>query len=167
LRVLLKKGEINRGPLDMNEVVDSVLKLIRSDLVNQHIAVDVQITPDLPLVDGDEVQLQQVLLNLIVNACDAMAEVKAIERRLLVQTEVAGGREVRVSISDQGRGISPEELEHIFEPFFTTKKAGTGLGLAVCRTIISAHGGELRAVNNPQRGATFQFTLPATAQGTE
>jgi len=167
LRVLLKKGEINRAPLDMNEVVDSVLKLIRSDLVNQHIAADVQLTPDLPLVDGDEVQLQQVLLNLIVNACDAMAEVKAIERRLLVCTEVADGREVRVSISDQGRGISPEELERIFEPFFTTKKVGTGLGLAVCRTIISAHGGELRAVNNPQRGATFQFTLPATAQGTE
>ncbi|MBV9877314.1 MAG: hypothetical protein JO025_21475, partial [Verrucomicrobia bacterium] len=99
--------------------------------------------------------------------CDAMAEVKAIERRILVRTEVAGGREVRVSLSDQGRGISPEGLERIFEPFFTTKKVGTGLGLAVCRTIISAHGGELRAVNNPQRGATFQFTLPAAARGTE
>jgi two-component system, LuxR family, sensor kinase FixL len=167
LRVLLKKGEINRAPLDMNEVVDSVLKLIRSDLINQRVAVEVALAPDLSLVDGDEVQLQQVLLNLIVNACDAMAEVKAIERRLLVCTESAGDGEVRVSVSDQGCGLSPKELEHIFEPFFTTKKVGTGLGLAVCRTIISAHGGELWAVNNPQRGATFQFTLPATGQSTE
>jgi PAS domain S-box-containing protein len=167
LRVLLKKGEIHRVPLDMNEVVDTVLKLIRSDFINQHVAVEVELAPDLPLVDGDEVQLQQVLLNLVVNACDAMAKVEVIDRRLIISTELARGNSVRVSVADQGCGIPPEKVERIFEPFFTTKEIGTGLGLAVCRTIISAHGGELWAVNNAKRGATFQFTLPPIAQGTQ
>jgi two-component system sensor kinase FixL len=166
LHVLLKKGEIHRVPLDMNEVVDSVIKLIRSDLINQHVAVHVEPAPDLPLVGGDEVQLQQVLLNLVVNACDAMAGVNAKERRLLVCTE-SDGRGVRVCVADQGCGIPTERIERIFQPFFTTKEIGMGLGLAVCRTIVSAHDGELSAINNPGRGATFQFTLPAIAEGTE
>ena len=166
LRGLVIKGEIYRVPLDLNEVVDSVLKLIRSDLINQHVAMHVEPAPDLPLVDGDEVQLQQVLLNLVVNACDAMAGVDAMERSLLVCTE-SDGRDVRVSIADQGCGIPPERIERIFQPFFTTKEIGMGLGLAVCRTIVSAHGGELSAINNPGRGATFQFTLPAIVQGTQ
>ena len=166
LRVLLKKGEIHRVPLDMNEAVDSVLRLIRSDLINQHVIVQVEPAPDLPLVSGDEVQLQQVLLNLVINACDAMAGVDAKERTLLVCTE-SDSRAVRVSIADQGCGIPTERIERIFQPFFTTKETGMGLGLAVCRTIISAHGGELSAINNAKRGATFQFTLPAIAEGTE
>jgi PAS domain S-box-containing protein len=166
LRALLKKGETHRVPLDLNEVVDNVLKLIRSDLINQRVAVEVDLAPDLPLVDGDEVQLQQVLLNLLVNACDAMARVEIVDRRLLLRT-ASGDKVVRVSITDQGVGIPPEKLEHIFEPFFTTKEIGMGFGLAVCRTIVSAHGGELWAVNNPKRGATLQFTLPAMATGTK
>ena len=167
LRVLLKKGEVHRVPLDVNEIVETVLKLIRSDLINQHVAVEVELAPDLPLVDGDEVQLQQVLLNLVVNACDAMAKVDVIDRRLAIGTELAGRSSVRTSVTDQGCGIPPEKIERIFEPFFTTREDGTGLGLAVCRTIISAHGGEQWAVNNAKRGATFQFTLPATGRGTE
>jgi C4-dicarboxylate-specific signal transduction histidine kinase len=166
LRMLMEKGEIRSVPLDMNEVVESVLKLMRSDLINQHVTVHVESAPDLPLVEGDEVQLQQVLLNLVVNACDAMAEVEASGRRLLVRTESVDNSEVRVSVADQGRGIPIEKVEHIFESFFTTKQIGMGLGLAVCRTIISAHGGELWAMNNSDRGATFQFTLPAIAQDT-
>lgn len=167
LRALLTKGEIRSVPLDINEVVHSVLKLVRSDLINQHVTVHVELAPDLPLVDGDEVQLQQVLLNLVVNACDAMAEVEAVDRSLLICTELRKSRVVQVSVADQGRGISPEKIEHIFEPFLTTKETGMGLGLAVCRTIISAHGGELWAINNPKRGATFQFTLPAIALSTK
>jgi signal transduction histidine kinase len=108
-----------------------------------------------------------VLLNLAVNACDAMAELEAIDRRLLICTELRKGRVVQVSVADQGCGIPPGKIEHIFEPFFTTKETGMGLGLAVCRTIISAHGGELWAINNPKRGATFQFTLPVIALGTK
>jgi PAS domain S-box-containing protein len=166
LRLLLKKGEIHRVPLDMNQVVDNVLTLIRSDLINQHVAVQVELARDPPWVDGDEVQLQQVLLNLVINACDAMAEVELTNRALLIRTELAGRNFVRVSVTDQGCGIPPEKIDRIFEPFFTTKGIGTGLGLSVCRSIISAHGGELFAINNPGRGATLQFTLPAISQTT-
>jgi PAS domain S-box-containing protein len=164
LRALLKKGEMRHVPLDVNEVVNKVLKLIRSDLINQRVGTQIELAPDLPLIDGDEVQLQQVLLNLVVNACDAMGEVEAIDRRLLICTELRTGRVVQVSVVDRGRGIPPAKIEHIFEPFFTTKHTGMGLGLAVCRTIISAHGGEIWAINNPKRGATFQFTLSPNKQ---
>jgi signal transduction histidine kinase len=158
---------MRRVPLDVNEVVDKVLKLIRSDLINQRVGIHIELAPDLPLIDGDEVQLQQVLLNLVVNACDAMGEVEAIDRRLLICTELRKGGVVQVSVVDRGRGIPTAKIEHIFEPFFTTKHTGMGLGLAVCRTIISAHGGEIWAINNPKRGATFQFTLPPVKQNTE
>jgi signal transduction histidine kinase len=105
-----------------------------------------------------------VLLNLLVNGCDAMAELEAIDRRLLVSTGLTDGGAVSVSVADQGCGIPHEKMERIFGPFFTTKTQGMGLGLAVCRTIISAHGGKLWATNNAGRGATFHFTLPANGR---
>ncbi|MBV9998893.1 MAG: AAA family ATPase [Verrucomicrobia bacterium] len=160
LRLLLKKGEVQRQRLDVNEVVQNALKLARSDLARQQVAVEADLAQPLPTVPGDGVQLQQVLLNLVVNGCDAMAGVEGSERRLRVRTELGDGQGVRVSVTDQGGGIPPDKLERIFEPFFTTKGQGMGLGLGVCRTIISAHGGRLWATNNPGRGATFQFTLP-------
>jgi len=166
LRVLLRKGEVQLEPIDINELVDTVLKLVQSDFLNQNVAVYTDLAPHLPLIHGDGVQLQQVLLNLAVNGCDAMAGVEAIERRLLVRTELVDGKNVRVSVADRGSGIPPEKMEHIFEPFFTTKTQGMGMGLAIGRTIISAHGGKLWATNNAKYGATFQFTLPtATASG--
>jgi signal transduction histidine kinase len=106
------------------------------------------------------VQVQQVLLNLLVNGCDAMAALRANERRLLLRTEYLDSGEVKVSVRDQGCGIPLEKIDRIFEPFFTTKKQGLGLGLSICRSIISAHGGKLWATNNAGRGATVQFTLP-------
>jgi len=163
MRSLLKKGEVQLEPVDVNELVESALKLLRSDLANQNVAVDVQFAPHLPAVTGDDVQLQQVLLNLVVNGCDAMAGIEPIERRLLVRTEYLDSGEVCVSVTDRGCGIPPEKMERIFEPFFTTKTHGMGLGLAVCRSIISAHRGKLSATNNKERGATFHFTLPANA----
>jgi PAS domain S-box-containing protein len=164
LRLLLKKGEVQLQPLDMNAVVDSVLKLMNSDLLNRKVAVETELAPDLPGVNGDDVQLQQVLLNLIVNGCDSMAGVEAVERRLIIRTELIDAGDVRVSVADQGCGIPPEKIERIFEPFFTTKTRGMGFGLAISRTIISAHGGRLWATNNPERGATFHFTLPTNAE---
>jgi two-component system sensor kinase FixL len=164
LRVLLRKGEVQLEPLDINELVDTVLKLVRSDFLNQNVAVHTDLAPHLPLIHGDEVQLQQVLLNLAVNGCDAMAGVEAIERRLFLRTECLDSGEVKVSVRDQGCGIPPEKLDRIFEPFFTTKTQGMGMGLAICRTIISAHGGKLWATNNPECGATFQFTLTANGK---
>jgi PAS domain S-box-containing protein len=165
LRSLLKKGEMQLQPIDLNGVVESVLNLMRSDLVNRKVAVHTELALHLPTVNGDIIQLQQVLLNLVVNGCDAMAGVEGVDRRLLVRTELMDGEDVRVSVADLGHGISPEIMLRIFEPFFTTKTQGLGLGLAVCRTIISAHGGKLWATNNAERGATFQFTLPINSEG--
>jgi C4-dicarboxylate-specific signal transduction histidine kinase len=114
----------------------------------------------LPAVKGDRVQLQQVLLNLIANACDAMAENEPGERGLTVITVPDGHLVTRVSVSDRGSGIEPEIADCLFKPFMTTKSQGLGLGLSICRSIIEAHGGRLWAVNNPERGATFCMALP-------
>jgi len=166
LRLLLKKGEVHQLPLDLNDVVQEVLKMIRSDLVNQSVTVHAELAADLPPVKGDRVQLQQVLLNLVMNACDAMNGNAPAERQLVVRTESCADKNVRVAVSDCGLGIAPDKLEQVFEPFFTTKTQGLGLGLSVCRTIISAHGGKLWAANGAERGAVFNFTLPALAEST-
>ena len=162
----LRKGELQLQPLDVNEILHNALKLVRSDLVNHKVTLHTEFAPHLPAVNGDGVQLQQVLLNLVVNGCDAMADVEATGRRLLVRTELANEKEVRVSVVDQGCGIPPEKIKRIFEPFFTTKRNGMGLGLEVCLSIISGHGGRLWATNNAERGATFVFTLPINSEGT-
>lgn len=162
LRLLLKKGEVQQQPLDVNNTVQEVLKLIDGDLVNQGVTMHTRLAPALPPVKGDRVQLQQVLLNLVMNASDAMSSHSSTERQMVVCTELSDGEGVRFSVSDCGSGIAPDELEQVFEPFFTTKPHGLGLGLSVCRTIISAHGGKLWAANNPERGATFHFTVPVS-----
>jgi C4-dicarboxylate-specific signal transduction histidine kinase len=129
LRSWLKKGELQQHSLSINEVVQDVLKLINSDLVNQKVSVDCELARNLPTLTGDPVQLQQVLLNLIVNACDAMVDCKTPERRLLIRTETENGNgEVLVSVTDRGASIPRERMEEIFEPFFTTKEKGMGLG---------------------------------------
>jgi C4-dicarboxylate-specific signal transduction histidine kinase len=161
LRQWLKKGEVQQHSLRIHEVAEDVLKLIHSDLVNQHVTVDFEFGRNLPLVTGDPVQLQQVLLNLVVNACDAMTDSNAPKRQLLIRTGIENGSSaVIVSVTDHGRRIPEEKMEQIFEPFFTTKEEGMGLGLSVCRTIITAHRGKLWATNNTDRGATFHFSLP-------
>jgi two-component system sensor kinase FixL len=162
LRLLLKKGEVQHLPVNLNNVVEEVLKIINSDLVNHNINVDIDLAEQLPAVIGDRVQLQQVLLNLIINGCEAMALTHAGNRRLFVRTERNGIDRVQVSVGDQGPGIPAERLGSIFEPFFTTKLQGMGLGLAICRTIITAHGGRLWAINNTPTGAIFHFKLPAS-----
>jgi C4-dicarboxylate-specific signal transduction histidine kinase len=161
LRPLLKKGEVQRLPLNVNEVVLEALELVRGDLVNHGVAAQTELAPDLPVLHGDRVQLQQVLLNLVMNACDAMAGAARDDRQITIRTDLAGDGLVRVSVVDSGPGIAPDKLEQVFEPFYTTKPHGMGLGLAVCRTIIMAHGGKLWAANNPGRGASFHFALPA------
>ena len=161
LRVLLKKGELKHQPLHLNEVIQDILKLVRNDLLIHNITLRAEYSSKLPVIEGDRVQLQQVLLNLIMNAADAMANTASAEKRLLVRTERLDGNGIRVSVTDSGTGMAPEIVEHIFDPFFSTKPSGMGLGLKVCRTIITAHGGQLEGKNNPGRGATFHFTLPA------
>ncbi|MGZ5066411.1 MAG: PAS domain S-box protein [Usitatibacter sp.] len=161
LRLLLKKGEMLREPLDLNAVVQDVLRLVRSDLLHAGVRLKTQLARGLPILDGDRVQLQQVVLNLIVNGCDAMAAEDAAERELVVSTAAVDGW-VNISVTDRGPGITPDRVEQIFEPFFTTKSDGLGMGLAICRNIVTAHGGRLWAVNNATRGTTFRFTLPVT-----
>jgi PAS domain S-box-containing protein len=161
LRLLFKKGEVQQQPLDLNDVVLEVLKLIRSDLVNQNVVAHTELAADLPPVKGDRVQLQQVLLNLVMNACDAMHGNAPAGRQLLVRTELCADKTVRVSVADCGLGLAPEKLEQVFMPFYTTKPHGLGLGLSVCRTIITAHGGNLWAANGEARGAVFCFAIPS------
>jgi len=159
LRALLRKGELQRGPLDLNDVVIEVLRLTRNELLNRGVVAITELAPSLPSLLGDRVQLQQVLLNLVMNSCDAMDGVPK-GRQILVRTGVADGSGVEVSVSDSGHGIPHADLERIFEPFVTSKQHGMGLGLSVCRTIVAAHGGRLWAESGAPRGATLKFLLP-------
>ncbi|HTY61659.1 MAG TPA: ATP-binding protein [Acidobacteriota bacterium] len=164
LRALLKRGEMHRQPLDASELILLVLKLVRMDLVNQGVTAKTDLAPNLPVFHGDHVQLQQVLINLVMNACDAMACVPRNDREIRICSGLNGSSFVRISVVDRGTGIAPEKMDKVFEPFYTTKPDGTGLGLAVCRKIVVAHGGSLWAANNPERGATFHLTLPLSGE---
>jgi C4-dicarboxylate-specific signal transduction histidine kinase len=160
LRDLLRKGEVKRGPLDLNNLVTEVLRLTRNELMTRGVLATAELAPSLPSLLGDRIQLQQVLLNLVMNACDAMDGVSG-SHQLAVRTRAAdGGGGVEVSVSDSGRGIPAADLERIFEPFVTSKEHGLGLGLSVCRTIVAAHGGRLWAESVDGRGATLRFAVP-------
>jgi len=162
LRSMLARGEIQRQPIDLNQVVRDVLALAHSDLITRNVSVALQLSPQTPFVLADAVQLQQVLLNLVMNACDAMTGSPAAERRLTIATRfVEGGRAVECAVADRGCGVPGDQLERIFQPFVTTKKHGLGLGLPICRSIIEAHGGRLWAENREERGAVFRFTASA------
>jgi PAS domain S-box-containing protein len=164
LRSMLARGEIERRPVDLNQVVREVLALARSDLITRNVSVITQLDPQAALVLADPVQLQQVLLNLIVNACEAMAGAAPSERQLTISTcPVEDGRAIECSVADRGCGIRLGDTERIFQPFVTTKGQGLGLGLAICRSIVEAHGGRLWAQNAAERGAVFRFTASVGA----
>lgn len=165
MRGLLKKGEVRAEPLDLVETVDEVVRLLHSDLLGRGVTVSTDYEKGLPRVRGDRVQIVQVLLNLITNGCDAMDEKSSDDRLLLLRAARQNGDLVQVSVADNGSGIDPADLDRMFEPFVTTKSTGLGLGLAVCRTIVGAHGGRIWATNNADRGAAFHFTLPAIGTG--
>ncbi len=161
LRSMLKKEDSQRLPLDLNGVVEESLRLMRSDLLNRHVKVHADLAEALPAVEGDRNQLQQVLLNFLMNGCDAM-DGQETDRRLTVRTRRTAQGRVEVSVADQGAGIPLADLDRMFEPFVTTKAQGLGLGLAICRSIVESHGGRLWATNNADRGATLHCELPAT-----
>ena len=160
LRSLLRKEEAQRHPLDINDMVEDSLRLLRSDLLSRHVMVSTDLAEALPAVSGDRSQLQQVLLNFVINGCDAMTG-RETDRRLLVRTQSTPQGSVEISVADQGAGIPVADLERIFDPFVTTKANGLGLGLSICRSIVEAHGGRLWATNNADRGATLHCELPA------
>ena len=167
LRTLLKKGDPEFVPLDLNEIVGEVAWLMRSDAIVRNLPLSLELAPDLPKVHGDRVQLQQVVLNLVLNGLEAMREPHAGQRTLVIRTSRDGAAAVRVEVEDAGPGIDAKDLDHMFEPLYTTKAEGLGMGLAIVRTIVDAHGGGLGAVNNPRGGAIIHFTLPVETEGTE
>jgi two-component system, LuxR family, sensor kinase FixL len=163
VRALLKRGETQLQRLDLPQVIRDVLVVAHTDLVVRQVEVSCRFAPALPAVQGDRVQIQQVLLNLLLNAAEAMIANGPHDRQIGISVAPEAAA-VHVSIADCGTGIVPAQLENVFDPFFTTKSTGLGLGLAICRSIASAHGGRLWATNNTGRGSTFHFTLPAKAE---
>ena len=161
VRALLRKRHLEVERLDMNELASQVLGLTRAEARRRNMAWKSEFAPALPMVEGDRVYLQQVLLNLVLNAMDAMAETPEDERWLTVSTARHESGGVEIVVSDKGKGIPPDRFPRLFETFFTTKKEGMGLGLSISRMIIEAHHGQIRAENNLGRGATFRFVLPA------
>jgi C4-dicarboxylate-specific signal transduction histidine kinase len=158
LRQLFRKGESSLAAVDINVVIDDVLKLVRSDLLAQRIAITRNLHPDLPAAWGDAVQLRQVLLNLVMNAADAM-EGNAGTSQLSIRTEALASGEIGVWVVDTGRGVPDASLATIFEPFHTTKTGGLGLGLTICRSILTAHRSRLTVANGEEGGAVFSFEL--------
>jgi len=165
LRALFRRDALRCESLDVNRVTREALRLAHGDLVTRDVSVTLDLAPDLPTVAGDRVQLQQVLLNLILNACDAVVDNAHGDRGVTVRTERATGAGVRISVRDRGHGIGAEHLERVFEPFVTTKPNGIGLGLSISRNIVAAHGGRLWAENRDERGACFRIELPLDGAG--
>jgi signal transduction histidine kinase len=145
----------------INDAILEVIALTRTEAANNSVSVRTQFAEDLPRVQGDRVQLQQVMLNLIVNAIQSMSGVEDGNRELHISTVSIEPDGVCVAVRDTGPGLSPETLSRLFEPFYTTKSEGMGIGLSICRSIIEAHGGRLWAIPCEPQGALFQFTIPA------
>ena len=163
IRALLKKTPPSKTLLDVNEFVNEVVALTQSEIVHHSIHLRVELANDLPQVPGDRIQLQQVMLNLIVNAVEAMLTIADRQRALLITSESFNDNDVRIAVTDNGPGIDPQRALHVFDAFSTSKPEGMGMGLAISRSIIDAHGGRLWTEANDQHGATFQFTLPIAA----
>ena len=160
VRDQMKKAPPRKGRFDLNEAINEVVELAQSAIIKNRVWVQTQLCEGLLPIHGDRVQLQQVVLNLLLNAVEAMGSVEAKPRDLLISTEQdrAG---ILVAVRDSGPGLDPSHLERVFDTFYTTKSSGMGMGLSICRSIINAHGGRLWAEPNKPRGAIFQFTLPA------
>jgi signal transduction histidine kinase len=151
--------------VDINEAIEEIVVLIGGELQRNQIVLQMDLAGDLPLVVGDRVQLQQVVMNLIMNGVEAMRPMAEHERNLLIRTERREGDEVQVTLEDSGTGIDPRTQEEIFDAFYTTKPGGLGMGLAISRSIVENHGGRLWATPNQGPGSTFCFTLRKSGGG--
>src|SRR5471032_47475 len=163
LRRLFSNGDTARVPVDVNALARDVIRLLRNDLINHGIAVRTELTAGAAVASANAVQLQQVLINLLMNACDAMAGADPDDAVIVVRSAPAGDDAVQLSVIDAGSGIPAADLAHIFDPFYTTKERGMGLGLSICRNIAAAHHGRLWAENNAGRGASVHLLLPLAA----
>jgi C4-dicarboxylate-specific signal transduction histidine kinase len=161
IRDHIKKAPPRKERFDLNEAISEVIVLARSEIAKNGVSVQTRLTEGLFPVQGDRVQVQQVVLNLILNAVEALSSVDKGARELLINTEQSRTNGVLVAVRDSGPGIDPENIERVFEAFYTTKSSGVGMGLSICRSIIDAHGGRLWAEANEPRSSVFQFTLPS------
>jgi signal transduction histidine kinase len=157
---MYKKEQTDKTQVNLNNLISSVLHLLRDELQPQHIIVRTNLDPQLPLVQGHRGELQQVILNLVRNAADAMKDITYRPRVLMIKSEIQLPNDVVISIADSGTGIDPKDIDHIFDAFFTTKSNGMGMGLSICQSIIEDHGGRLWALPNLKHGAVFNISLP-------
>jgi C4-dicarboxylate-specific signal transduction histidine kinase len=161
IRALMQNASTRTDRVDINEAVREVIELTRAEALKNGVSVKAKLAEGLPMIAGDRVQLQQVALNLILNALQAMETVNERARQALITTSRTELNDLCIGVQDTGPGLSPETLPLLFEPFYTTKPNGMGMGLAICRSIVEAHGGRIAASANVPRGALFQFTIPA------
>jgi C4-dicarboxylate-specific signal transduction histidine kinase len=164
IRDHIKKAPPRKERVDLNKAIVDVIALAQDAIIQNSVSVQTRLTGGLSHVQADGVQLQQVVLNLILNAVEAMSLVKKGVRELVISTEPHEAGGVLVTVRDSGPGIDPKDLDRVFEAFYTTKSSGVGMGLSICRSIINAQGGRLWAQMNPHGGAAFQFTLPSAGE---
>ena len=165
LRRAVKKRELNMGPTNLNDLLQGLLKLLAHEIHQNSVTVRLDLEQDLPPALADDIQIQQVAVNLIRNAVDAMRDVPSDQRCLTLTTSVAGADTVEVAVGDTGKGLSDEALGELFDPFFTTKAEGLGMGLSISRTIIQAHKGRIWATSNSPQGTVFRFVVPTVEGG--
>jgi C4-dicarboxylate-specific signal transduction histidine kinase len=160
IRALIKKAPPQKDAMEINGAILEVIALTRGEVMRNGVSLQTRLAEGLPLIQGDRVQLQQVILNLIINAIEAMSGVSDGSRELLIGTAKDVSGSVLVAVQDSGPGLKPESVDHLFDAFYTTKPSGMGMGLPICRSIIEAHGGRVWASRTAGRGATIQFTVP-------
>lgn len=160
LRALLKKDRVRLKPLKLNNLIRDVADLLGDEAVLKKVKVSLHLDPSLPCVQGERVQLQQVILNLMMNGFEAMRHIDTKHRELSIETGMHGKEHVLILVRDSGPGIPAQQIDRIFEPFFTTKPEGLGMGLAICRSIVEVHGGNISVANNPEKGVSFRVVLP-------
>jgi C4-dicarboxylate-specific signal transduction histidine kinase len=160
VRALAKNAEPKKEPLDVNDIIEEVMALVRRELATRDVRWRLELTPALPAVLADRVQLQQVIINLVMNGVEAMQPILDRPHELVIRSDRDQAQRLAVDVVDTGVGICADSADKLFNAFFTTKSSGMGMGLSICRSIVEAHGGRLSAANNAGPGARFQFTLP-------